>query len=80
MDNKQFEQSLASKLAEARIARGISQAKLQSDIGINIGRIESGAYSIELKTYLRICTYLKVDCCEILNKILTRKYSDATSG
>lgn len=71
--DKTFERLLALEIQKVRKQKGIPQAKLQSDTGINIGRIESGAYSIEVKTLLRICAYLKVDCCEILKGISLNK-------
>ena len=71
--NGQFERNLAVELGKARKEKGISQARMKMDTGINIARIESGSYSIELKTYLRICEYLKVDCHTILRNVVERE-------
>ena len=67
--NKDFERALAKSLREIREKKGISQMVMRMDTGINIGRIECGEYSIELKTFIRICSYLDTSYRDILDII-----------
>lgn len=64
MANSDYERLLipdvTARLKRIRKARGIRQETVRFELGVNIGRIESGRHCITLPTLMRLCGFYGV--------------------
>ena len=65
---EEFNKSIAKAIKQERINKGISQTTMTLDTGINMSRLETGKYSIELITFIRICDFLGINPGETIHK------------
>ena len=68
MTNSDYEHLLipeiTARLKQIRKDRGIRQEDVRFELGINIGRIESGRNCIKLPTLMRLCAFYDVELSE----------------
>ena len=51
---------ITARLKQIRKDRGIRQEAVRYDLGVNIGRIESGRHCITMLTLARLCDYYEI--------------------
>ena len=58
--NETLMKAVAKRFSELRKAKGLSQIEIYRDIGIHIGRIESGYSNITMGTFSDLCKYYNI--------------------
>lgn len=73
MTNSDYEHFLrpqiTARLKRIRKIRGIRQETVRYDLGVNIGRIETGRHCITLPTLARLCEYYEVPLADFFDGI-----------
>ncbi len=64
-------QQVVERLKAVRRERGLTQENVRFDTDLNIGRIESGRYSISLTTLADLCDYYGIPLEEFFKHIVT---------
>jgi transcriptional regulator with XRE-family HTH domain len=70
--NKKLLVSIAGRIKELRLEKGITQEVFYNDTGIHIGRIETAERDFSMSTFEGICEYLDIPMDEFLKGL---KYS-----
>lgn len=60
MKNKELLRDIAERCKALREEKGVSQAEVAHDTGINIGRIETAERDISVSTLKKLCDYFEV--------------------
>lgn len=61
-------ETIAGKLKELRVAKGVSQETVYEDTGIHIGKIETARYNITVSTLSKLCNYYGITLKEFFDK------------
>lgn len=67
--NESLMKAVAKKFCELRKVAGLSQIKIYRDIGIHIGRIESGYSNITMGTFSDLCKYFNISFEEFFDSL-----------
>ncbi|MBS1647832.1 MAG: helix-turn-helix domain-containing protein [Bacteroidetes bacterium] len=67
--NKPLLQKVIAELISIRKAKGIKQEDVCFDIGVHIGRIESGNFDLTLTTLKKLTDYYETDLASFFKKI-----------
>ena len=60
---------IALRLKELRKSRGVTQLAVYEDLGIHIGRIETGRNDLSISTIKKICDYFEIELSEFFKGI-----------
>lgn len=67
--NESLMKAVAKKFSELRKAKGLSQLEIYRDIGVHIGRIESGYSNITMGTFSDLCKYFNISFEEFFDSL-----------
>ena len=67
--NETLMKAVAKRFSELRKAKGLSQIEIYRDIGIDIGRIESGYSNITMGTFSDLCKYYNISFEEFFDSL-----------
>lgn len=68
MKDKKLLKFIAMRCKELRTEKGVSQAEMSNDTGINIGRIETAERDISVSTLKKLCDYFEVSILEFFKE------------
>jgi transcriptional regulator with XRE-family HTH domain len=69
VNSEVFLKALAQEFKRERDRIEKTQLQVSSDVGIHIGRVEMGSYTINVITLLRLCIYYKITVRELFERI-----------
>ena len=67
--NETLMKAVAKRFSELRKAKGLSRIEIYRDIGIHIGRIESGYSNITMGTFSDLCKYYNISFEEFFDSL-----------
>lgn len=65
-EKKELLITLAKKVKELRISKGLTQEEAFNDTGVHFGRIEQGQRDISFTTLYKLCKYFDISMAEFL--------------